>query len=135
MDFKIVFFGFGNKSTYTTSAVIEITGAWPRTIVDWRITVDTPVNLFPLTDPDGYLTVEAKAGEIEITTTGTETNLEIRYIAFTELELWGSILDEVYGSSRDGDTSNAPSRNAVYDKIQNIWGTVLEDGLYRSFLY
>jgi hypothetical protein len=27
MDFKIVFFGFGNKSTYTTSAVIEITGA------------------------------------------------------------------------------------------------------------
>jgi hypothetical protein len=54
-----------------------------------------------------------------ITTTGTETSLEVKYIAFTELST-GSILDWAYWASRDGDTSNAPSRNAVYDKIESM---------------
>jgi len=119
MDFRIVAFNMWTD-TYITSDVHTLDWAWPRTIVDWNITVDTPVNLFPIDTPAGYLTIEAQAGQVVITSTATETNLEVKYIAFTELSI-GSILDWAYDSSWDWDTTNAPSRNAVYDKIESIW--------------
>jgi len=39
---------------------------------------------------------------------------------FIATEVWDSILDWAYDSSWDWDISNAPSRNAVYDKIESI---------------
>jgi len=94
MAFRVVAFNMW-ADTYITSDVHTLDWAWPRTIVDWNITVDTPVNLFPIGTPAGYLTVEAEAGQITITSTATETSLDVKYIAFTSLSA-GSILDWAY---------------------------------------
>lgn len=88
MDFRLVIFWFGNKTTYIQSEVITLDGAWPRVISDSRISADTPVNLFPLQEPTGYLTIVAGAWEVTITSSASETNLEVRYIGFTELCWW-----------------------------------------------
>jgi len=84
MGFTLVIFGFGNKTTYVQSWTQTLNGAGPWTIVDARISADTPVNLFPLTVPAGFLTIEAQAWSVLITSSATETNLDIRYIGFTE---------------------------------------------------
>ena len=38
----------------------------------------------------------------------------------------GSVSDDVYGAGWDGDTATAPSKNAVYDKIETMGGGVTE---------
>lgn len=49
----------------------------------------------------------------------------------------GAVSDAVYGVSWDGDTTTAPSKNAVYDKIQALTvggGATLADGDYGDVL-
>lgn len=122
MNFRLVIFGFGNKTTYIQSEVITLNGAWPRVITDSRITADTPVNLFTLQEPNGFLTIEADTGELTITTSWTEVDLEVRWIAFTELSVW-SILNDAYGVAWATDETNGASRQAIYDKIESMLNT------------
>lgn len=124
MNFRLVIFWFGNKTTYIQSEVITLDGAWPRVISDSRILADTPVNLFPLQEPTGYLTIVAGAWEVTITSSASETNLEVRYIGFTELSVW-SILNDAYGVARATDETNGASRKALYDKIESMEWDIL----------
>ena len=119
MNFRLVIFGFGNKTTYVQSGVETLNWAWPRVITDSRISADTPVNLFPLQEPTGYLTIVAGDWEVTISSSASETNLEVRYIGFTELSVW-SILNDAYGVAWATDETNGASRKAIYDQIEAI---------------
>ncbi len=127
MNFRIVAFNMWTD-TYITSEIQTLDGAWPWVINDGRVSEDSPVNLFPLTDPSWFLTVEAGDGTLTITSSWTESNLEAKYIIFEEVPDMWAILDWAYWASWEGDTANAPSRNAVYDKIESLetqvgWGS------------
>ena len=120
----------------------------------------TDTSSFPSLDVDEYFyaTVESTSGAYEIVKVtqvnsgsfdverGQEGTIAIPFSAGARVEqritaqtlsdylLTGSdINDEPYGVSWNGDSTGAPSRNAVYDKIESIAsGSVVSDTAYGS---
>ena len=122
MNFRIICFWFGSNSGYATGST-TLTGAGPWTIVDSRITSSTPVNLYPDTNVVGYLTVQAQAGQFVISSTGTEVGTVVQWIAFTSTNV-NPVSDETYGPTWDSVVDQAPSKNAVYDKLETMSGSI-----------
>lgn len=134
MNFRIVAFGFGSNSGYATWST-TLTGAGPWTVTDARIAANTPINLYPDTNVVGYLTLEASAWSFEITSTGTEVGTVVQWIAFTTTNN-NLVSDEAYWPTWDNITDIAPSKNAVYDKIESIvWQTIAWTGIIFSGAY
>jgi hypothetical protein len=123
MDFRVVMFGFGVNETYVVSDTQTITGAWPRVINDARISADTPVDVFLVNTPVGFLTAEAGAGTVTISSSATESNLQIKYIAYTSPAQL-AIVDQAYGPSWSWDM-NGRSADSIYDKIESMGSSLV----------
>ena|SRR5436190_2705647 len=63
----------------------------------------------------------ANADKMFVCTNNATPTLGVTSITFTQFSSGGgSVSDTVYGSGWNGDTTNAPSKNAVYDKIETL---------------
>jgi hypothetical protein len=83
-----------------------------------------------LVDPATFATPTGSAANMTVDASGFDGNLEttdntIQEIAQALDDLVagsGSVSDTAYGATWDGDTTTAPSKNAVYDKIETLAG-------------
>lgn len=81
MDFRVIFFDIGPGKQYLL-ANTTLTWAGPWVISDFRITATTPANVYPRTAPVGNITAATSAGELTISSTGTEAWVVVDYIIF-----------------------------------------------------
>lgn len=60
------------------------------------------------------------------------TDLETQLSAYTDSSVSGLVSDTAYGSGWNGVTDVAPSKNAVYDKIETLTTGVISDDVYGA---
>ena len=117
----LVLFGFGSYKTYTESGLLTLNWAGPRVITDDRVTATMPLFLSAMTESVGILSIASWAWTVTISSTGTESGLQVKYIVFRDITV-AEVSDEAFWVSWSTDTKRAASRKALYDKLNNIWG-------------
>lgn len=95
------------------------------TINDADILATSPVYTTYGAQPIGNIIATTTAGTITLTSTATESALEYSVVLFaSQTQNFSNpsfgVSDAVYDASWDGDTLNAPSKNAIYDKIESV---------------
>lgn len=138
-DFSVTHNGLDVTSSYTKTSATQISYAGSSIVLGTRVEVRRLTSLsFAETSYIGTTTA------VELT--NSLTKLKKRVDELDALVQWQSsliqqggltlgnvpILDNVYGASWDGDTSNAPSRNAVYDRIQSLPATIVNNTAYGA---
>ena len=75
---KVLFRNIGPARNYMKWH-IALTGAWPWTVTDSRITATTPATIMPRTSPVWWITADTWAGVMTIHSTGTEVGVVLDY--------------------------------------------------------
>lgn len=108
---------------YASRITTSSSGGAPTPASNSFETLDTPAGTDPVADSSTDTLTFAVGGIVTVTgNSGTDT------ITISATEVDGSTTneieaeDDVYGAGWNGDTTHAPSQNAVYDKIEALGG-------------